>query len=134
MATAATLHMALLGPAGLARAAAASHANTRRLVERLTAIAGVERVFSEPFFHEAVVTLDAPLDDVLRALKAQGILGGVALARWFPELGNALLVCATETKTADDLDRYATHLARIVGKRAAGPACTQLKPTPQSKW
>ncbi len=134
MATAATIHMALLGPRGLANVATACHANTRRLVERLTAIPGVEKVFSEPFFHEAVISLDVPAEEVLRALEAQGILGGVALARWYPELGNALLVCATETKSAADLDRYAEHLERIVTKRHGGPACTQLKPTPQSKW
>jgi glycine dehydrogenase subunit 1 len=53
----------------------------------------------------------------LRALKAQGILGGLDLSPHYPELRNALLVCATETKTPDDLERYADHMTRIVSKR-----------------
>jgi len=44
--TASTIYMSLLGPEGLKRVAAASHANTRALLEKLSAIAGVKRVFS----------------------------------------------------------------------------------------
>ncbi|MEW5943142.1 MAG: aminomethyl-transferring glycine dehydrogenase subunit GcvPA [Pseudomonadota bacterium] len=125
MATAATLHLALLGPGGLERVAAACHANTAALVEKLTAIPGVERIFSRPLFHEAVLRLPAPAADALRALKAQGILGGFDLAPHYPELGEAVLVCATETKTAADLNRYAENLERILHKRTALPPCAQ---------
>ncbi|HTL92478.1 MAG TPA: hypothetical protein VL176_09030, partial [Steroidobacteraceae bacterium] len=43
---------------------------------------------------------------VLGALAARGVIGGLDLAGFYPELGNALLVCATETKTGADIDRY----------------------------
>jgi glycine dehydrogenase subunit 1 len=91
-------------------------------------IAGVERVFSEPFFHEVVITFDIPAADVLRAMEAQGIMGGLDLTPWYPELGNALLVCATETKTQDDIRKFLDNLERIVSRRSSGPACTRLKP------
>jgi glycine dehydrogenase subunit 1 len=117
MVTAATIYMALLGPSGLAAVARASHANALRLRELLCAIDGVESAFAGPVFHEFVLKLKTPAAPVLRALKAQGILGGLALAPDYPELGQALLVCATETKTDADLARYAEHMARIVGKR-----------------
>lgn len=117
MVTAATIHMAIMGPEGLARAAAASHANTRALVERLTAIAGVTKVFDRPLFHEAVLRLDAPVSEVLRALAAQNVLGGYNLSMDYPELGNALLVCATETKNTEDIETYARHLERILSKQ-----------------
>jgi glycine dehydrogenase subunit 1 len=116
MVAAATVHMALLGPEGLARVARACHANTLALVSRLTA-AGVARVFSGAFFHEAVVRLPSPAAPVLQALKTQGILGGLDLAGEYPELGHALLVCATETKEEGDLARYSEALARILGDR-----------------
>ncbi len=74
-------------------------------------------MFSGPVFHEFVVQFDAPVADVLHALKAQGILGGLAMTQDYPELGNAMLVCATETKRADDLARYATSMERILGAR-----------------
>ncbi len=122
--TAATIHMALLGPAGLKQVALASHAHTKRLVARLTAIAGVRLAFPEaPFFHEAVLRLDAPVPDVLKALEAQGILGGYALGEVFSVLSDGLLVCATETKTEADIERYAEHLERIVSKRRIEPPC-----------
>jgi len=123
MVTAATIYMALVGPEGLERVAAASHANTNALVEQLTAIKGVTRVFDRPVFHEAVLRLDTPVDETLRALEAHGILGGYDLADHYPELGQALLVCATETRTAEDIAQYAFHLERIVSKRRLDPPC-----------
>ncbi len=121
--TAATIYMALLGPAGLERVAAASHANTLALIEKLTAIKGVTRVFDRPVFHEAVLRFDIPVPDALRALEAQGILGGFDLGEHYPQLGQALLVCATETRSADDMQQYAFHLERIVSKRRLDPPC-----------
>ncbi len=121
--TAATIYMALLGPGGLARVAAACHANTRVLIEALTAIPGVERVFNRPVFHEVVLRLAVPVSEVLRALEAQGILGGYDLTEHYPELGQALLVCATETRTPEDIGQYALHLERIVSRRRLDPPC-----------
>jgi len=116
--TAATQYMSLLGPAGLARVASVSHANTRVLAEKLAAIPGVKQAFSNVYFHEIVLQLDRPVADVLRALREQRILGGFDLTVAYPELGQALLVCATETKTAADLDAYASQLARILSAPA----------------
>ncbi len=123
--TAATIYMSLLGPEGLERVAAQSHSNTLALLERLKDVAGVEPVFDRPVFHEAVLRLNSPVADVLRAMEAQGILAGLALTDDYPELGQCLLVCATETKTLADMDRYAEHLRRILSKRRLDPPCAQ---------
>lgn len=115
MVTAATIYMALLGPSGLADVARASHANTLRLRELVLASGGVRRAFDAPVFHEFVLKLDKPTDAVLRAMRAEGILAGLDLTGPdFPELGQALLVCATETKTDDDLKRYASAMERAL--------------------
>jgi len=114
MVTAATLYLALLGPRGLEQVAAACHANTRALVERLTPVPGVRRVFDRPVFHEAVLKLPRPTSEVLDGLLARGILGGFDLSGDYPELGHALLVCATETRDETDLQRYAVTLAEVV--------------------
>ncbi len=118
--TAATIYMALLGPAGLERVAAASHANTSALVERLSALPQVQGVFDRPVFHEAVLRLDRPAASILEALAAQDIVGGYDLGEDYPELENCLLVCATETKTAADLDAFAAALGEVMkqAKRA----------------
>ena len=115
--TAATLYMALLGAEGLARVAAEAKRNTAALSGKLCAIAGVDRAFSAFALYETVIKLDLPVAPVLASLRQRGILGGLDLQPYYPELGNAILVCATETKTAADLERYATALAGIVAER-----------------
>jgi len=121
--TAATLYMALVGPDGLERVAAQSHANTNELVDRITGIDGVERAFNRPVFHEAVVRVNQPVADLLRALEAQGILAGYNLSADYPELGESLLVCATETRTPGDIEKYVLQLERIISKRRLDPPC-----------
>jgi len=111
--TAATIYMALLGPDGLEQVASSCHANTQALVERLCALPGVTKVFDRPLFHEAVLRLEQPVDELIGSLAAQNIVAGVSLTDDYPELGNCLLVCATETKTQADLDSYAENLERI---------------------
>jgi glycine dehydrogenase subunit 1 len=117
--TAATIYMSLLGPTGLERVAAASVQRTADLVARLSRIAGVKPAFSAPRFHEAVVLLDRPVAPVLSALAHRGILGGLDLSERYPELGNALLTCATETKLEADINSYAGALADVMGASRA---------------
>ncbi|TLY96630.1 MAG: aminomethyl-transferring glycine dehydrogenase subunit GcvPA, partial [Gammaproteobacteria bacterium] len=112
--TAATIYMSLMGAQGLARTAAAAHARARELVAGLTRVPGVRLAFSGPYFHEAVLQLDRPVAPVLKSLSNRGILGGLDLSGYFPELGNALLVCATETKTSADIDRYRACLSEVI--------------------
>jgi glycine cleavage system P protein (glycine dehydrogenase) subunit 1 len=115
--TAATIYMALLGADGLARVAQACHANTLALVEKLTANACVEAVFNRPCFHEAVLRLALPLAEVMRPLYAHNLLPGYDLSRDYPELGDALLVCATEARSAADIEVYADHMNRIIERQ-----------------
>ena len=95
----------------------AAHGATVDLLARLGGIDGVERVFDAPLFHEGVLRLAAPAADVLRSLAAHNVLGGYDLSADFPELGNAMLVCATELRTSDDIDEYAGKLTRIMAAR-----------------
>jgi glycine dehydrogenase subunit 1 len=111
MVTAATIYMSLLGPQGLQAVAQASMQRTADLIAALSKVAGVKRAFTAPHFHEAVLLLDRPPAAVLAALSRRGILGGLDLSERYPELGHAMLVCATETKLAADIEAYAAALA-----------------------
>ncbi|MDH4259489.1 MAG: aminomethyl-transferring glycine dehydrogenase subunit GcvPA [Gammaproteobacteria bacterium] len=117
--TAATIHLALLGPVGLERVASACVARTRELVSALCGIPGVRAAFAGPRFHEAVLLLDRPAAPLLESLAAEGIIGGYDLSRNFPELGPALLICATETRTTEDIATYARALDRLLGRAVA---------------
>ncbi len=112
--TASTIHMAIMGPQGLQQVATACHQNTRQLVDALAAIDGVKPLFNGARFHEAVLQLNRPVAEVLEALAEKNILGGYDLSRDYPELGNALLVCATEMRTDDDIKQYADALEAIL--------------------
>jgi glycine dehydrogenase subunit 1 len=109
--TAATIYLSLLGPQGLRDVALAAHANTRSLVDRLVRVPGVSRRFAASVFHEDVIVLPVAVGPVLSRLRANGILGGYDLTREYPELGHALLVCATEIRTRGDIEQYAQALA-----------------------
>ncbi|MFW6093047.1 MAG: aminomethyl-transferring glycine dehydrogenase subunit GcvPA [Pseudomonadota bacterium] len=113
--TAATIHLSLLGAEGISAVARASAANTRRLVERLTAIDGVSRHFAAPYFHEAVIDLPRDAAAVVDDLLERGVFAGVPLGEHFPELSQSLLVCATEKRTEAEIDGYANALEEVLG-------------------
>jgi glycine cleavage system P protein (glycine dehydrogenase) subunit 1 len=108
--TAATIYLSLLGPEGLSRVANESHRRANELVAALTRVKGVKLAFERPRFHEAVLLLDRPVAPVLAELARRGIVGGFDLSNDYPELGNALLVCATETRSTEDIQKYADAL------------------------
>jgi glycine dehydrogenase subunit 1 len=112
--TAATIYLSLMGPQGLARVANASHARARELVGALTRVKGVRVLFEGLYFHECVIQLDRPVAPVLAALASRNILGGFDLSGHYPDLGDALLVCATETKTTADIETYANALSEAL--------------------
>jgi glycine dehydrogenase subunit 1 len=115
-----TVYLALMGAEGLERVARACMARTAELATALTALPGVRTAFTAPRFHEAVLQLDRPVAPVLAALAQRGIQGGLDLSLHYPELGHALLVCATEMRSAADIGAYATALGELL--RAARAA------------
>ena len=124
--TAATIYMALVGPDGLAKVAQSSHANTQSLMEKLEATGNSQRLFNRPVFHEAVMQFELPTDELMCEMSVQSILPGVVISDDYPELGNVMLVCATETKTEQDLKDYADMLAEIT--KSSPSAKSQIKP------
>jgi len=125
--TAATIYMSLVGAEGLARVARACHENTRKLVETLTENGCVEPLFKGPYFHEAVLRFSVPLEGIMRTLSAHNLLPGYALSNDYPELGDALLVCATEMRTQADIDLYAKHLNRVIELQTAAECPVEPK-------
>jgi glycine dehydrogenase subunit 1 len=119
MVTAATIYMSLLGPQGLEAVAQASMQRTAGLAAALCKVPGVKRAFTAPHFHETVLILDRSAAAVLTALARRGILGGLDLSERYPELGHALLICATETKLDADIEAYATALAEAMNASRA---------------
>jgi glycine dehydrogenase subunit 1 len=128
MVTAATLYLSLLGAQGLQSVARSCAQRTLELVRALTQVPGVTPAFTASRFHEAVLRFDRPLAPVLAMLARRGILGGLDLTNHYPELRNALLVCATETKTEADIEAYGAALRDIMRLAYDEPAAAGNEP------
>lgn len=115
--TAATIYMSLLGAEGLRAVAIQCHQNTDYLVKRLSSIEGVTQVFNAPFFHEAVLRFDRPLNGILTQLQAVGISAGYPIDDHFPGFSNCLLICATEMRSRDEIDFYYQTLQHIMSNQ-----------------
>jgi glycine dehydrogenase subunit 1 len=113
MVTAATIHISLMGSEGLRRTALKCHANTAALASGLAGLPGVSLAF-DTFFHEAVLTFDRPVAPLIDQLARQNILAGVDVSTHYPGLGNALLVCATEVRTEEEIDAYVEIMKSIL--------------------
>ena len=113
-ALAATIHLALLGPEGLKEVAELCVDKAHRLAERAAAVPGFRLRFAGAFFNEFVLECPVPAERVRNALLKDGLLAGVPLGRQFPTLKSCLLVCATEQRTEEELDRFTAALGRAV--------------------
>jgi glycine dehydrogenase subunit 1 len=114
MALAATMFMAAYGKAGLPELARLNfdkaHYAQAAIVER----AGASRAsirFKAPFFNEFVVGGLGDAAAAQKRLLGSGLIAGLPLGRYYPELADSLLVCATELNRAEDIDRLAAALA-----------------------
>jgi glycine dehydrogenase subunit 1 len=107
----ATIFLALHGKTGLAQLAERNLAKAEYAKARVRATRGLGLPLAAPSFNEFVVTLPEPAERVLARARAAGIVAGLDLAKHAPELGNALLVCVTETASRAAIDRLVATLA-----------------------
>jgi glycine dehydrogenase subunit 1 len=108
----ATIFLTVYGKEGIRELAGHNLAKAHYAAQTLSAQPGVRQLFTgSPHFHEFVLeTTEAPEQWSPRLLDEK-IVGGIALNRWYPELGNATLWCATEVNTRAQIDRAAKVLA-----------------------
>jgi glycine dehydrogenase subunit 1 len=106
-----TIHMTLLGEAGLKRLARINHANAVKLAGMLGEVRGVE-VLNDTFFNEFTIRLPRPAAEVVEALARRGVLGGVPASRLLPSAGldDLLVVASTEVNTDEDRTAFAAAL------------------------
>jgi glycine dehydrogenase subunit 1 len=96
----ATVFMTVYGKQGLRELAEQNLAKAHYLAGKLPLL------FSGPFFNEFVAAAKSP-DAINQSLLEQKIIGGLPLARFYPELGDTLLLCATEMSWREDMDAVA---------------------------
>jgi glycine dehydrogenase subunit 1 len=110
-----SIHMTLLGEAGLRRLARVNHAHAVDLAERLGAIGGVS-VLNETFFNEFTIRTPRDAKGLIEDLARRGVIGGLPVSRLAPDAGldDLVVVAATELDSAADRAAYATALAQCL--------------------
>jgi glycine dehydrogenase subunit 1 len=111
-----SIHLSLLGEAGLRRLARLNHAHAVELADKLAAVPGVV-VLNEHFFNEFTIRVPGNAAAVIEMLAKRGVLGGVPVSRLEPrrpELADLIMVAATETSTAADRSAYAAALQEVL--------------------
>jgi glycine dehydrogenase subunit 1 len=110
----ATIYLELLGKTGLTDCASENLRRSRELATKVANVPGCTLKFDAPFFNELVVDVHAPAKDVLAALQERGILGGLDLGRFYPELSTCILMAATELTSTEDIQALCAALQEVV--------------------
>lgn len=113
-ALAAAVYLSTVGKAGLQQVAALSLHKAHYAYQQLSALPGCEGVFSAPFFKEFIVRLSKPVAEVNKELLADKIIGGLDLAKYYPELNNCILICVTENRSRQEIDRLVNRLGAVL--------------------
>lgn len=116
--TAGTIYLSLLGDSGLQQVARQCHHNALLLQRALCEVPDVELAIKGAFFNEFVIRLPRSAESVVDDLLKQGIHAGLPLGDYFPDMQDALLVCATEKRTPEEIDSYARALRVLLGDAA----------------
>lgn len=114
----ATIYLALMGATGLRDAAALNLERSRELASAVANVSGARLKHSMPFFNEFVVDVGRSAGDVLAALESRGILGGVDLGRFYPDMTTCILMTATELTTSGDIAALTSALTEILNAPA----------------
>lgn len=114
IALAATIYMESMGRKGLQEVAEQNAQKARYAAKQIAAVDGYELPYSAPFFNEFVVRAAKPAAGILESIRAnKGIVGGLALSKYFGGHDNDLLICVTETNTRSQIDQLAASLADV---------------------
>lgn len=112
-ALAALVHLALLGRGGFRRVAELCYHKAHYLHDEIARKTRFTPSFDAPFFNEFTLTTPIPARQVVDRLAEKGVLAGVRLDRFFPEMEDRLLVAVTEKRTKEEMDLLVGELAAL---------------------
>ncbi len=107
----AAIYLSAVGPRGLARIAQLCLEKAHYAAQAIAGINGLKIRFASAFFKEFVVQTGRQVPELLdRCLKA-GILAGIPLGQWYPELADCFMVACTEKRSKEEIDRLVSVLS-----------------------
>lgn len=113
-ALAACVYLAGWGPDGIKKLGQLNMAKSGYAFQQITRIKGFAPAFKgQPYFNEFALKSEKKASEINSKLLNKGIIGPLALERFYPETGNTLLFSVTETKSKEDIDNLVRILASI---------------------
>ncbi len=106
-----SIYLALHGKRGLRQLAEMNYAKATYAKQQIAKLPGFRILFAGETFNEFVVATEEPVGELLKRLEQHGILAGIPLAKDYPDLDNALLICVTEQNGREQIDRLISALA-----------------------
>jgi glycine dehydrogenase subunit 1 len=112
-ALAAAVYLSTLGAQGIRHVAELCARKAHYARERIAALPGYSLAFPAPTFNEFVVRCPMPPAEINRRLLEHDILGGLPLGRFYADLEDCWLLCVTEKRTREEIDRLVGHLEAL---------------------
>ncbi|MBF8275699.1 MAG: hypothetical protein HW390_772 [Candidatus Brocadiaceae bacterium] len=112
----ACIYLCALGKEGIAEVSNHNIQKSHYAYERLCALDVFKPVYGKPFFNEFVLKTTGGFSaaKLNEHLLKSGIIGGLELSQYYPELDNSLLLCVTETKTREDIDTLVAEMSKNI--------------------
>ena len=108
----AAVFLSCLGKEGLKELAMMNLSKTEYAKKVISRIRGCKLNFTAPTFNEFVLRVEKNPEEILEKLRKKGVLGGLALEKFYPELDHHLLVTVTEMNKKEEIDRWAEFLEK----------------------
>lgn len=112
MALAACVYLSLIGKEGIKEIARQNVLKSHYLKDKILKLSGFKSAFDAPFFNEFVVRCGKEPDKITGDLLKHGVIGGLPLGKFYPDMKECMLICVTETKAKEDLDKFAGLLGK----------------------
>ncbi len=109
----AAVFLSVYGKKGLIDLARLNFSKSQYLKNSISKVAGTRIAFSSPTFNEFVIESEIEADVLLKALLKKGILGGISLKKFYPELSRHLLLCATEMNSREEMDTFVEEFSKL---------------------
>ena len=108
-----TVYMAVMGKAGIRRAAELCLAKAHYASKKICELPGYKMKFTSPFFKEFVVQTPVTPKKIINNLGRQGILAGVDLSGLKMGLKGCLMVAVTEKASYEQIDELVFRLSKV---------------------
>ncbi len=110
------IYLSTLGKTGMIDIGNLNIHKSHYAINRLCQLDGIDPLFDKPFFNEFAIKISDKykIEEINRRLFESGIIGGLDLSHFYPDINNAMLLCVTETKTKEDIDDLVTAVSKII--------------------